>query len=218
MNHVARILGFKRRRRGTSMVEVLIAMAILAFVLITFLSVMNSASTTSSLSKENAIAVAILQSTMEDMYSTTYSACWDTYFNNNTATVVNTSNGPVTISNVFTGVIGDATIQSSLATITSLLPRVQGTGAPLTTAEKTTWNTIINQFKTHPFPLAPTNRLKEETINLYLLPTSDLYLGSAFNSSVDWKVHNYVEYMVEIIWTDATGKRRYENMTTRRSQ
>jgi hypothetical protein len=51
-----------------------------------------------------------------------------------------------------------------------------------------------------------------------LLPTSDLYIGSAWKSTTVAKSHNYVEYMVEITWTDSSGKPRHESITTRRSQ
>jgi hypothetical protein len=178
-------------------------MAILAFLLLAFLSLMSSANATSANSKESAIAINILQATMEDSFALTYAAFWNQYFAN---------------SNLFPAVYSDPSLQSSLPSIVALAPRVQGASPPLTASENTTWWGIVNQFKTHRYPLTGTGRLRNESINLYLMPTSDIYTGASFKTSMNALDHNYVEYMVEITWTDAGGKPRRESITTRRSQ
>src|SRR5579863_2181681 len=78
-NHM-RMLPARRRRKGTSLVEVMIAMAIMAFVLLAFLSIMSSASTMSAVSKENAIAISIVQTTMEDLSAQSFGAFWTNNF------------------------------------------------------------------------------------------------------------------------------------------
>jgi|SRR5579859_1151293 len=192
-----------RSSKGTSLVEVMIAMAIMAFVLLAFLSIMSSASKVSAVSKENAIAVSIVQTSMEDLNSQSFGAFWTNNF-------VTTGS--------FAAIYSDPLIVAQLGNINALLPRVQGTGAPLTAAEWSTWYGIVNLFKTHGVSLPRSNRLSYESINLYMLPTSDIYTGGGFNTSLTATNHNYVEYMVEVDYTDSTGKTSWESITTRRSQ
>jgi hypothetical protein len=147
---------------------------------------------------------------MEDSFAQTYSGFFTVYL---------TSASPIgTAPPVFQSVTSDTVLQSLLPSIIALVPRVQGASPPLTASENATWVSIVNQFKTHPYQLAGTGRLKNEAINIYLMPTSDIYKGGAFNSSTSSIDHNYVEYMVEITWTDSRGKPRHESITTRRSQ
>jgi hypothetical protein len=201
----------RRRRNGTSLVEVMIAMVILALVLLAFLSIMHSANTTSANSKESSIAVYILQGFMEDSFAATYVPFWDSYFGDNSK---DDQSRPF-----FADVMADSAITGELPILLRLLPRVQGlSGPPLSPSESATWNGIVNDFKKHYRPLQPSGRLKNEVVRLYLLPTSDLYAGSTWKSSTDALSHNYVEYMTEITWTDASGRTRQESITTRRSQ
>ena len=213
----------RRRRKGTSLVEVMIGMAILAIVLLAFLSIMSSASSTSAGAKENAIALYILQSTVEDTFVGSYSFFYNKYL---TTPVPTPPASPLTPpfpwlaspSGLFVAVTSDANINGSMTTLQALLPRVQGTPPPLTGAEQATWSTIVNHFKQYPYPLQATGRLKNEAINLYLMPTSDLYKGGGFNLQNVPDQHKYTEYMIEITWTDVSGKPRHESITTRRSQ
>jgi prepilin-type N-terminal cleavage/methylation domain-containing protein len=201
----------RRRRKGTSLVEVMIAMVILALVLLAFLSIMHSANTTSANSKESSIAIYILQGFMEDSFAATYVPFWDSYFGDNS---VDDQSRPL-----FADVMADSAITGELPTLLGLLPRIQGlSGPPLSQSESARWNGIVNDFKKHYRPLQPSGRLKNEIVRLYLLPTSDLYLGPAWKASTDALSHNYVEYMTEITWTDASGRSRHESITTRRSQ
>jgi prepilin-type N-terminal cleavage/methylation domain-containing protein len=222
--NLRKLLGRKGGRRGTSLVEVMIAMAILAFVLLAFLSIMNSSSQMSASSKETAIAVYILQSTMEDTFSTSYAGFWSQYCENTTG--LDPYGAPLPPSNLklYEGILADPVITASLPTLLSYLPRVQGTTPPpLNSAESATWLGIVETFKNkttnpHNYALTGTGRLKNEQINLYMMPTSDIYQGAGFKPGLDALSHNYIEYMIEITWTDSAGKLRRESITTRRSQ
>jgi prepilin-type N-terminal cleavage/methylation domain-containing protein len=222
--NLRKMLG-RKGRRGTSLVEVMIAMAILAFVLLAFLSIMNSSSQMSASSKETAIAVYILQSTMEDTFSTSYGGFWSQYCNNTTGLDPYGVPMPPSNTRLYEGILADPVISSSLPTLLSLLPRVQGTALPpLNSAESATWLGIVETFKNktttnpHNYVLTGTGRLKNEQINLYMMPTSDIYQGAGFKPGLDALSHNYIEYTIEITWTDSAGKLRRESITTRRSQ
>jgi Tfp pilus assembly protein PilV len=59
-------------RRGTSLIEILIAMSVLAVALIAFLSLIISSNSLSSSSREGSIASYELQSAIEDTFAVTY--------------------------------------------------------------------------------------------------------------------------------------------------
>jgi Tfp pilus assembly protein PilV len=60
------------RRAGLSLVEVMISMAVLAFVLLAFMSIMWSATELSASTKEASIGAFELQNAIEDAYSVSF--------------------------------------------------------------------------------------------------------------------------------------------------
>jgi hypothetical protein len=60
------------RRAGLSLVEVMISMAVLAFVLLAFMSIMWSATELSASTKEGSIGAFELQNAIEDVYSVSF--------------------------------------------------------------------------------------------------------------------------------------------------
>src|SRR5687768_5760782 len=61
-----------RGRRGLSMIEVMIGIAVLAFVLLAFLSVIQSSATLSASSKQASIAAFQLQAALEATFAVPY--------------------------------------------------------------------------------------------------------------------------------------------------
>ena len=66
------VAGGAKGRRGLSMVEVMIAMSVLAFVLLAFLSVIQSSATLSASSRESSIAAFQLQAALESTFALPY--------------------------------------------------------------------------------------------------------------------------------------------------
>ena len=65
-------MGCGSRRRGTSLIEVIIAMTVLAIALIAFLGLIFSANSLSAASREGSIASYDLQSAVEDTFAVPY--------------------------------------------------------------------------------------------------------------------------------------------------
>ena len=65
-------MGRRRRRSGTSLIEVIIAMSVLTVALIAFLSLIFSANSLSASSREGSVAAYELQSAVEDTFAVSY--------------------------------------------------------------------------------------------------------------------------------------------------
>ena len=74
----------KRRTRGLSLVEVMVATTVLALVLLAFISMMYSSSQLSAAARETTIASSIIQSNVEDLFAMQFSTFWENYFANPT--------------------------------------------------------------------------------------------------------------------------------------
>jgi prepilin-type N-terminal cleavage/methylation domain-containing protein len=71
----------RSRRKGLSLIEVMISMAVLGFVLLAFMSIMTSASSLSTSTREGLLASYELQSAVEDTLSGPYTNFVNQYAN-----------------------------------------------------------------------------------------------------------------------------------------
>lgn len=68
-----------RRREGLSLIEIMISMAVLGFVLLAFMSIMTSANSLSTSTREGLLASYELQSAVEDTLGMAYSTFVNNY-------------------------------------------------------------------------------------------------------------------------------------------
>jgi prepilin-type N-terminal cleavage/methylation domain-containing protein len=171
----------KRRDRGLSMVEVMIAAAIMAVVLLAFMSMMHSSSTLSATARDTTVAAGIIQSTSETLFAMGYQQFWDTYFGNN-------PNG-------------------------IYFKIVQGGDQDKTAYYEPNPKVVDDVKRGYYFPFTSTGRLRNETIWLIMLPSSD-----RASTSMTWSDHAWVDFKILVTWEDSRGKTREEYIITRRSQ
>jgi Tfp pilus assembly protein PilV len=146
-----------RREGGFTLIEAMISMAVLAFALLVFLSVLTSVDSLRASAREESIATQDLQSAIEY----TFGAPFDKFKQNYPSGVI---------------LAGQVAVDGS---------------------------TVLPSFKD-----GPTNRreLKNESIIV-------TWQDQDPNASVDW-----VEYRVEVTWTDHRGKPVRQSLVTRRSR
>jgi len=164
----------KRRVRGLSLVEVMVATTVLALVLLAFLSMMYSSSQMSASSRETTVASSIIQSTAEDLFAMQYSSFWESYFAD-----------PDKTGGIFRMLVEDGVYKDPDA----------------------------YQLDKYRIEFPATNRLKDEKIYLYMVPTSDIA-----SESYEFKKHGWVDFKFVVQWTDSRGKAREESIISRRSQ
>lgn len=145
------------RGRGFTLIEAMISMAVLAFVLLAFLSVLFSADSLRATSREESIALQDVQSAVEYTFGATFDKFKQNYPN---------------------GVV--------------LSGQVAVDGA-----------TVLPNFKDGP---ANRRALKDEAIAI-------VWQAWDPNPSLDW-----VEYRVDVTWTDHRGRPRLQSVVTRRSR
>lgn len=206
MNAPSPVLAPRSKAPGFTLVEVMISLAVLAFVLLAFLSIMTSASTLSMSSKEAMIASFELQSACEDVNS----APFGTFVQNGPCSYLLPGPG-APINPVSTTAIGPPPVPNNAVPY-----NVVYTGGPYIAG-------------TNYSPFMPTNPLSAgNPVSTTGSPTITGGKYSALQNEVltftwtamdlDNKPPSWAEYRVDITWTNFKGKVQTDSITTRRSR
>lgn len=201
------MLGSRARgRRGMSMIEVMIAISVLAFVLLAFLSVVQSSATLSASSRESSVAAFQLQSALEATFAVPFDDFRALYVNDGPAPA-----GPRTdlvpdardpdhpTGGAWTGHLGSLP-NTATAGASSLLPdfcqRTKTSGA-----QNFTWKPTVEWVATDALPL------RDQHMSITWADWDRV------NSNPDW-----VEYTLTLTWINYKGKPQTDSITTRRSR
>jgi prepilin-type N-terminal cleavage/methylation domain-containing protein len=182
-----------RGRRGLSMIEVMIGIAVLSFVLLAFLSVIQSSATFSASSKQASIAAFQLQAALEATFALPFEDFKQIY-NPALTPDVNDPDHPPDPSDNWAGHLGSRSNGPNPSLSPDLCQRVKAG------VSNFTWRPVTGWVQEDDLPL----------LNQHMKIT---WVGQDPNPVVDW-----VEYRLTITWTNFKGKTQSESITTRRSR
>jgi prepilin-type N-terminal cleavage/methylation domain-containing protein len=181
-----------RGRRGLSMIEVMIGVAVLAFVLLAFLSVIQSSAMLSASSKQSSIAAYQLQAALEATFATAYDD-FQTIYDPKLQADPGDPDHPGDPA-LWIGHLGSRTNGSSPSLLPDLCQQVKAGSSNYT------WKPGAGWVREGDLPLL-NQHIKIEWVSQDPSPRRD-----------------WVEYRLTISWTNYKGVTQSESITTRRSR
>ncbi len=186
-----------RGRRGMSMVEVMIAISVLAFVLLAFLSVIQSSASLSASSRETSVAAFQLHAAVESTFAMPFTE----FVANFDPKQPTDANDPDHAGdpNLWLGHLGSRPVTDAADTAAKLPDYCQQTK-------------ILGQnFSWKPKPVEAWVRADDlPLMNQHMWVT---WVKQDAVGEIDW-----VEYRLTISWTNFKGKTQTDSVTTRRSR
>jgi len=181
-----------RSRRGLSMIEIMIGIAVLAFVLLAFLSVIQSSAMLSASSKQSSIAAYQLQAALEATFSVPFDD-FQTIYNPTLQADATDPDHPGDPA-LWVGHLSSRRNGSNSSLLPDLCQQVKAGPSNYT------WKPEVDWVKEDDLPLL-NQHIKIEWVNQDPSPR------------LDW-----VEYRLTITWTNYKGVSQSESITTRRSK
>jgi prepilin-type N-terminal cleavage/methylation domain-containing protein len=184
-----------RGRRGLSMIEVMIGIAVLAFVLLAFLSVIQSSATLSASSKQASIAAFQLQAALEATFAMPFEDFQAIYNPALTPDLDDPDHVPDPAEpNLWVGHLGSRSNGAKPSLSPDLCQSLKSGPSNFT------WKPGVSWVKEDDLPL----------LNQHMKIT---WVSQDPGLPVGW-----VEYRLTITWTNYKGKTQSESITTRRSR
>jgi len=179
-------------RRGLSMIEIMIGIAVLSFVLLAFLSVIQSSAMLSASSKQSSIAAYQLQAALEATFSVPFDDFQTIYDPKVQADPADPDHpgDPA----LWVGHLGSRRNGTSASVLPDLCQQTKA--GPM----NYTWKPGVDWVKDTDLPLQ-NQHIKIEWVN------------QDASAPLDW-----VEYRLTITWTNYKGVSQSESITTRRSK
>ncbi|HEX7900617.1 MAG TPA: prepilin-type N-terminal cleavage/methylation domain-containing protein [Planctomycetota bacterium] len=188
-----------RHRRGLSMIEVMIGIAVLAFVLLAFLSVIQSSATLSASSKQASIAAFQLQAALEATFALPFEDFKQIY---------NPANLPGNPPLLADPDDPDHPPGHPTGWAGHLGSKANGTLASSVPDLCQTFKSAGNNFT-----WKPGGWVKDDDLPLLNQHMMIEWVSQDPDSAIDW-----IEYRLTLTWTNHKGATQSESITTRRSR